>query len=149
MTATEHPLRLWVDASRCIGCLACSISCESGRIRVSDEAGTRTVRFEQDCTEADCNRCARSCQEGAITLEQRLPEAAREVSLVLTFELARCADCGVGFTTRPILEALRRIVASSLASPSEDLFWLRLCPACRRKNESREQLQRGRRANPA
>jgi len=135
--------RLRVDEEKCLGCLACANVCPVALITLSEDGARRTLRFAPVCDEEECTRCVDACPEGAISLIPAA-EMASEEPLVLTFDLARCAECGTPFTSQDVVSKLLSVVPSSLGAEPEDLAWLRLCPECRRLLEGREMAREAR-----
>lgn len=136
----EQHIGLLIRKDLCVGCLACARVCPDVAIVVTDRADRREVRFQRSCRGRDCDRCVVACPEQALALgSAEGPESAPP--LVLEFELNRCRNCARPFTTKKIVARLleRTPPQLDLGMPARD--WLRLCPACRRRQESRALVQ--------
>lgn len=132
MSASEAAgKRLLVDVEKCIGCLACANVCPEKLVSVEDDEDLRILRFATICTEADCKRCADCCPEGALSFGREAETIAPE-QLVLTFELARCRQCGKPFTSQKLVDRIAPAVSKSLHAKLEELGWIFLCPDCRK-----------------
>jgi ferredoxin len=125
--------RLRVDATRCIGCRACTTVCPAGLITLTDSDHRRMVRFAAVCAE-DCDRCATACPTQAIRLESAAVPAGE--GTILDFALAACGDCGVPLAPVEMLDHLRAAIPAQVQTDAEGQDWLALCPDCRQQSEA-------------
>jgi ferredoxin len=131
MASNERRLR--VDATRCIGCRACTTVCPAGLITLTDSDHRRMVRYVALCAE-DCDRCATACPTQAIRLEPAAAPAG-EVT-VLHFALAACQACGAPLAPVEMLDHLRAAIPAQMQTDAEGQDWLTLCPGCRQQLEA-------------
>jgi len=106
------------DWERCIGCLACVRVCRGGDLSYRNEDGIRRITFEPRLCDGDL-LCVEACPVNAI---RGAPGQEGKESSV-TFELARCENCGkiTDFTVKEV-EWGRKM----------GYFNVFLCPNCKR-----------------
>ncbi len=121
-----------VDASKCLGCLSCSTVCPSQNITRSETDGSRTIHWKR-CKE-ECDLCVEFCPGKALTLvpfDESVPEPD------VTFDLVACKKCGSRYATEPMLERIEATLPANVQKDSTGLFWIRICPVCRRDIEAK------------
>lgn len=122
-----------VDISRCLGCSACSNVCPNKNITKEDDDGKRTIRFAQ-CRE-ECDLCVEFCPGKALTL---VPEAEETV---VVLDLVPCQVCGTPFATEPTQKRVASTIPPHLQRDSSGLYWIDVCPPCRRELEGERALR--------
>lgn len=122
-----------VDASKCLGCFACSNICPNQFItREEEEGNRRTVRWSK-CKE-ECDICVEFCPAKALTL---VPYSDSTPELVeVSFDLVPCEVCKKGFATEPLLKRIREAIPPNLQTDSNGRSWAGICPFCRRELEA-------------
>jgi ferredoxin len=131
MASNERRLR--VDATRCIGCRACTTVCPAGLITLTDSDHRRMVRYVALCAE-DCDRCATACPTQAIHLESAAAPAGE--GTILHFALAACEHCRAPLAPVEMLDHLRAAIPAQMQTDAEGQDWLTLCPGCRQQLEA-------------
>lgn len=126
-----------LDASRCLGCAACSNVCPNAFITL-EQGEERTIRFNR-CSE-ECHLCVEFCPAKALSLVPETEETS------ITFPLVKCPSCKACYATRPMLDRILSAVPSHLQIDAYGTGWVEICPSCRQDLErdrlSRQVIQR-------
>lgn len=137
--------KLELDIDKCIGCAACANACPPRLIDIIDIDSKRTLKFVLGkCTY--CARCAEVCPVQAITMSQEFELATEnksDLSIEAELVLAKCQECGTGFTTQRLIDRLMRVLPEEISIEPAALDWLKLCPDCRRIREGLKLAEAG------
>ena len=127
-----------VDASKCLGCFACSNICPNQFItREETEDKKRTIRWSK-CKE-ECDICVEFCPAKALTLVPYRDEIPDKIEA--SFDLVPCRICSKGFATEPLLNRIRETIPANLQKDSTGRSWIEICPICRRELEAQTACQ--------
>ena len=127
--------RIVVDPAACTLCMACVSACPAEAIR--DNTERPELRFvEANCLQ--CGICARTCPEGAITLEARLdPRPAALAPVTLNEEApAECTRCGAAFAAASTVERMVEKLSDHWMYRGERAALLRMCEQCRLEEQA-------------
>ncbi len=125
----------------CIGCGECARICrtkvEVDALRFVDAGGDRVViadmlRPQDKCI--GCGSCANVCPTGAIKIvdEGHTRKLVKCGATLAKLELLQCSSCGALFTTKRMMEYIKRVVD---ADRKRELARM-LCPDCARKKHA-------------
>lgn len=121
-----------LDMMRCVGCGACANVCPPRLISLEDAGEYRSIRFELGrCTY--CGSCQEACPAQAVTLSPQFELATGstdDLTIHLKLNLVKCRSCGAVVGTR---RAVNRVQAALVELTGEEVAWLDLCLACKRK----------------
>ena len=127
--------RIVVDPAACTLCMACVSACPAEAIR--DNPERPELRFvEANCLQ--CGICARTCPEGAITLEARLDPrpAALAPALLNEEDPADCTRCGQPFAAASTVERMVEKLSDHWMYRGERAALLRMCEQCRLEEQA-------------
>jgi ferredoxin len=120
-----------VDATKCLGCHACSNVCPSQNITREETAERRSIHWKK-CKE-ECDLCVEFCPAKALTL---VPFNEWSEEPTVTFDLVSCKICGSRYATEPMLRRIESALPANLQKDATGLAWIWVCPVCRREIEA-------------
>lgn len=122
-----------IAAAKCTLCAACVRICPSGALLLSSTS--LQLHFtEERCVQ--CGLCASVCPEKVVTLAPRLltSRTARTTPRrVMAAEPFACAECGVPFASRAMIQRTRTMMLDHPMFQGERSRLMNLCPDCRQK----------------
>jgi len=120
------------DASKCIGCEACAVSCPRHAIQITKGQGLETISYSFALC-LYCRRCSFGCPEDAVKLTAVLEPASFSTSVrveeKLKIELQICDRCGSAFAPKPLVRKIEDLIKENRGMDLTSL--LLLCPRCR------------------
>ena len=130
--------RMVVLDKKCTACGACKIVCPAHAITVEENKRYRIVDVNLvHCIY--CGLCVEACPEKALAIvsENELPSLHKShLHHELRIKLTRCERCPEMLgTTKSLLKTVKDIFSES-GITTQQLEWVHLCPACRRKLQS-------------
>jgi formate hydrogenlyase subunit 6/NADH:ubiquinone oxidoreductase subunit I len=120
-----------VDATKCLGCFACSNVCPSQNIIREETPQLRSIHWKR-CKE-ECDLCVEFCPAKALAL---VPFDEMSEEPTMSFELVPCKICGTRYATEPMLKRVEASLPENLQKDSSGLAWIWACPVCRRDIEA-------------
>jgi len=123
-------IRTKLEASRCVGCSSCTISCPTGTLEVKETGTKRNFLYSQYLCIC-CGACVSTCPETAAILKH-------EISIPLFFRffgkkkineitMNRCEGCRKVYAPDPQIEKIKTILCANAIIPPETMGYCRRC----------------------